>query len=110
MSNESAEKPEALRARVEAALREVIDPELGLNVVDLGLVYRIEVQGAAVEVDLTMTTAACPLGEQIQLDAQQRVAAVPGVERAEVRLVWDPPWRPERMLPAARARLGWGEE
>ncbi len=100
-------KDESLRERIEAALREVIDPELGLNVVDLGLVYRIEVSGGAVEVDLTMTTAACPLGEQILLDAQQRVEAVPGVEHARLRLVWEPAWRPERLSPSARERLGW---
>jgi len=100
-------RTETLRAGVEAALREVIDPELGINVVDLGLVYRIEVNGGAVEVDLTMTTAACPLGEQILLDAQQRVEAVPGVEHAMLQLVWEPAWRPERMSPAAQERLGW---
>ncbi len=89
-------------------LRQVIDPELGINVVELGLVYRIEVQGSRVEVDLTMTTAACPLGEQIVMDAQRRVGRVPGVERAHVQLVWQPPWSAELMSAEAKRLLGWG--
>jgi len=100
---------EALRARAEEALRAVIDPELGIDVVDLGLVYRLEAKGDAVEVDLTMTTAACPLGEQILLDARQRLAGVPGVGRAEVKLVWEPKWTADRMSAAARRQLGWDE-
>jgi metal-sulfur cluster biosynthetic enzyme len=89
------------------ALRDVIDPELGLDVVALGLVYAVEGDGPRVRVDLTMTTAACPLGEQLAAEAEERVRAVPGVCEAEVRLVWDPPWGPERMTAAARAALGW---
>ena len=97
-----------LRARVEEALRGVIDPEIGLDVVELGLVYGVEVQGGAVRIDLTMTTPACPLGEHIQRDAEQRVRALAGVTDAVVRLVWDPPWSPARMTDAARRLLGWG--
>lgn len=96
-----------LRERITTALRAVIDPELGLDVVDLGLVYGIDVEGDAVRVQLTMTTPACPLGEHIVRDAKARLAAVEGVATAHVDLVWEPPWSPERMSDAAKEALGW---
>jgi metal-sulfur cluster biosynthetic enzyme len=99
---------EALLARVEAALREVIDPEIGLDVVELGLVYGVELDPhGQVRVRLTMTTPACPLGEHIAADAEARVASVEGVSRVDVELVWDPPWTPERLSASAKATLGW---
>lgn len=103
MSNEPADTKE----RVLSALRAVIDPELGLDVVELGLVYGVEVEGSAVRVALTMTTAACPLGEQIAHDAEERVRELPGVDSVVVDLVWDPPWTPDRMSERARDALGW---
>ena len=101
--------PDELRERVMDALHRVIDPELGIDVVELGLVYGLVVSGSSVQIDLTMTTPACPLGEQIMLEAQERVGAVPGVTDVAVKLVWDPPWTPDRMSTAARAALGWSE-
>lgn len=89
------------------ALRQVIDPELGLNVVDLGLVYGVRIQGTQVHVELTMTTAACPMSEQIVEEAEFSLRYVPGVTEAAVELVWDPPWGPERMSDRAREILGW---
>jgi len=106
MADSQAEE-DALRARVTETLREVIDPEIGMNVVDLGLVYGVEIEGARVRVALTMTTPACPLGEQIVRDAEERLRALARVEAADVRLVWEPPWGPERMSEAARKTLGW---
>lgn len=95
--------------RVRDALRGVIDPELGLDVVALGLVYGIVVgEGGEVEVKLTMTTPACPLGEQIVEDAERRLRAVEGVRSARVELVWEPAWTPELMSAEARHALGWG--
>lgn len=85
----------------------MLDPELGISVVDLGLVYRLEADAGAIDVDLTMTTPACPLGEHIARQAEARLAALPGVTHATVRLVWEPPWTAERMSPAAREALGW---
>lgn len=106
----SANPPEPeLRSRALAALHDVIDPELALDVVDLGLVYRLEVRGGTVELDLTMTSPACPLGDQIVHDAEERLGALDGVDAVDVRLVWDPPWSPERMSPAARRAMGWGD-
>jgi metal-sulfur cluster biosynthetic enzyme len=105
--SESSTGAEPTLARVLEVLREVIDPELGLNVVDLGLVYGAEVHANRVHVRLTMTTAACPLGEQIVEEADARLRALPGVSDVHVELVWDPPWRPERMSQAAKRALGW---
>lgn len=100
--------PGPLREQVMAALKLVDDPEVGINVVDLGLVYGVEVAEGRVRVELTMTSPACPLGEQIVCDAEERIRALPGVAAAQVDLVWEPTWTPERMSPAAKAQLGWG--
>ncbi|MFN2308517.1 MAG: metal-sulfur cluster assembly factor [Gammaproteobacteria bacterium] len=106
MNADSQELPEL--ETVQAALRTVIDPEVGINVVDLGLVYGVDLAPGRVDVDLTMTTPACPLGEMILDDARQALgAALPAGTRIELRLVWDPPWGPERLSEAARRQLGW---
>lgn len=90
------------------ALLHVIDPEVGINIVDLGLVYRIEVTDGQIEVDMTMTTAACPLGPQLREEAESAIRRhLPKAESIVIRLVWDPPWTPERMSPRARTELGW---
>lgn len=101
------EPADDLRARALDALRGVIDPEIGLDIVELGLVYDVEVRGANVFVRMTMTTPACPMGESIVADADLQLRAVDGVDDVAVDLVWDPPWTPERMSPAAREMLGW---
>jgi metal-sulfur cluster biosynthetic enzyme len=93
---------------VREALRQVDDPEAGMNIVDLGLVYRIEVAADAVHVDLTMTTAACPMADMITDQARDVIAAiVPAGTAIEVRLVWDPPWTPDKMTGVAREHFGW---
>jgi metal-sulfur cluster biosynthetic enzyme len=79
------------------ALRGVIDPELGLSVVELGLIYGIVVTGGAVEVTMTLTARGCPLHDVMAEWVRAAVRRVPGVERVEVRLTFDPPWTPERM-------------
>ena len=90
------------------ALRTVNDPEVGMNVVDLGLVYGVEVDGADVSVRLTMTSPACPLGDVIVENAAAVIrAAAPGARKVDIALVWDPPWTPDRMSEAARAKFGW---
>lgn len=89
-------------------LHNVIDPELGINIVDLGLVYKAEIRDGHAHVVLTMTTAACPLGESIAEEAQRAIRqSVPGVTAVSVDLVWEPPWQPSMMSAAARERLGW---
>ncbi|MDP3084854.1 MAG: metal-sulfur cluster assembly factor [Rubrivivax sp.] len=93
---------------VRDALRLVDDPEAGMNIVDLGLVCDIEVTAQAVRIDLTMTTAACPMAEMIVEQACDAVAAaLPAGTALDIRLVWDPPWTPERMSGLARERFGW---
>jgi len=90
------------------ALKEVIDPELGVNIVDLGLVYRAARTADAIEVALTMTTPSCPLGEMLVEQAEQalhaRFSEVPSIR---VELVWDPPWCADRMSEDGRRQLGW---
>lgn len=90
------------------ALYTVIDPEVGMNIVDLGLVYGVEISASVVHVDLTMTSPACPMGEMILDDAHQALAAlVPASIEIDLNLVWDPPWSPDRMSEYARKHFGW---
>jgi metal-sulfur cluster biosynthetic enzyme len=94
-------------ADVREVLREVVDPELGINIVDLGLVYGIEISGADVSITMTMTTPACPLREYIQDLVQTAVTdSLPDVSSVSVTFVDDPPWSEEMMSDAARGRLG----
>jgi metal-sulfur cluster biosynthetic enzyme len=88
------------------ALRDVKDPELGINVVDLGLVYTIQTHEDQVDVEMTLTTPACPAGPQIIHDATAALQKLEGVAKANVRLVLTPPWSPDRMTDAARDELG----
>lgn len=98
----------ALIERVRDALRGVVDPEAGINIVELGLVYRIEWRDHTVEIDLTMTSPTCPMGEMIEDEARQAVAAVlPDGVVPDLRIVWSPPWGPERMSDKARTHFGW---
>mgnify|MGYP001766183057 CR=1 FL=1 len=91
-----------------AELRRVIDPEVGMNIVDLGLVYRVDVARDVVAIDMTMTSPACPMGDMM-VDEVKAVldAIVPPGMRTEVRLVWSPPWEPSRMSEAARKHFQW---
>ena len=92
------------------ALREVVDPELGMNIVDLGLVYGVEVRESHVSVTMTMTTRACPMTMHLKSTAESAIFHhVSGVQTVEVSIVWDPPWSPEMVADEARRRLGWGE-
>lgn len=88
------------------ALREVRDPEVGVNIVDLGLIYAIDARDNIVELEMTLTTPACPAGPQIIRDAVTALERVPGVSKANVRVVLTPPWTPDRMSDAARDELG----
>jgi metal-sulfur cluster biosynthetic enzyme len=90
-------------------LREVVDPELGINVVDLGMVYRVDCGPSHVRVDLTMTTSTCPMAKQIAEDARAAVQKHFPEVLVAVELVWAPPWDPSRMSPAAKKELGWSD-
>ncbi|WP_428827074.1 metal-sulfur cluster assembly factor [Azonexus sp. IMCC34842] len=89
-------------------LRVVVDPEVGVNIVDLGLVYNVAVSPAAVKVDLTMTSPACPLSDLVIADAEAALhAALPETCAVSIDLVWNPPWDPTMMSDKARENLGW---
>jgi len=89
------------------ALREVCDPEIPVNIVDLGLVYDVKVdEGKTVQMTMTLTTPGCGMAQQIALTAKQRILRIPGVAQASVTVVWEPRWDPSRMSPAAKQRLG----
>ena len=88
------------------ALRQVIDPEIGCNIVDLGLIYSVAISGGKVSVKMTLTTHGCPMHESIAQGVQTALLGLEGVEEAEVEIVWDPPWNPEMMSEHGRAAVG----
>ena len=98
--------PVALKEQVIEALREVHDPELGINIVDLGLVYGVELEGDTVHVTYTLTTMGCPIGPLIEAQIQQVVADIPAIEHVDAEMVIRPPWSPEMMSDEAKAALG----
>ena len=90
------------------ALHGVEDPELGMDIVELGLFYETEIEGANVKVIRSLTSMGCPAGAMIQESIHDAVAALPGVEQVEVELTFDPPWTPDRMSEDAKFILGFG--
>jgi metal-sulfur cluster biosynthetic enzyme len=92
--------------QVKLALRKVKDPELNLNIIDLGLVYEIGVDGSDVDIDMTLTSPGCPAGPQIMGDVERVVKAMPGVAAVNINLVWQPFWSPEKIEPRVRAYMG----
>lgn len=99
--------PEELREPIIAALRTVHDPEIPVNLYDLGLIYRIEIApNGDVAIDMTLTAPGCPVAGMMPLMVKRAVEQVEGVGEVEVHLVWDPPWNPERMSDEARLQLG----
>jgi len=87
-------------------LRAVIDPELGCNIVDLGLIYHVAIEGSKVSVVMTLTTPGCPMHESIRRGAQNALMNLAGVSDADVEVTWDPPWNPSLMTEAGRAATG----
>jgi len=96
------------RAEIVNALHTVEDPELGMDIVELGLFYDVEIDGPKVKVIHTLTSMGCPAGPMIQEDIVRTAREVPGVEDVEIELTWDPPWTPERMSDDAKFILGIG--
>lgn len=102
------DEPESeVHGQIREALQGVTDPELGVNIVDLGLVYGIEVEDGQARVTMTLTSPGCPAGEQILAGAQHGAESVEGIEAAEVNLVWKPFWTPDRIDPKVRAAMGY---
>ena len=90
------------------ALRGVEDPELGMDIVELGLVYDVEVVGPRVKVLYSLTSTGCPAGPLIQQNVEETVSAMPEVEDVQTELTWDPPWTPDKMSDDAKFILGFG--
>lgn len=87
-------------------LRRVKDPELNLNIVDLGLIYDVQTEGSTVRVDMSLTSPGCPSGPEIMGEAEQQLRELPGVTDVVMNLVWTPPWTPDRIEPRVRAYMG----
>lgn len=110
-----AEKPQGVSAgepggetyeAVIDALREIFDPEIPVNIYDLGLIYGVEVDEGHVHINMTLTTPHCPVAESMPMEVELRVGSVPGVGVVDVNLVWDPPWDASKMTDEARLELG----
>ena len=89
------------------ALRKVIDPEIGINIVDVGLIYRVDVSDTQVDVDYTLTSPGCPLAETIKLDIEKYVGEVADKRKVNAQLIWSPPWNIDFMSEEARLELGY---
>jgi FeS assembly SUF system protein len=94
------------RDQVIEALRKVYDPEIPVNIYDLGLIYEVTLKGAAAEIRMTLTSPNCPVAETLPLDVRDAAVTIDGVESADVKVVWDPTWTPEMMSEAAQLELG----
>lgn len=90
------------------ALKLVVDPELGVNVVDLGLIYDVAITNEDITITMTLTTTGCPLHESMVEAVRHVVQMIDLTKTVDVKLVWEPPWTPERLTPAAKQMLGWG--
>ena len=95
-----------LEDQVVKAMETCFDPEIPVNIYELGLVYRLEIVGSKVDVDMTLTSPACPVAGTLPGELEQKIAGVVGVEQCTVGVVWDPPWTKDRMAEGARLQLG----
>lgn len=97
---------EITEEQIKQTLRQVIDPEVGINIVDLGLIYGIEITDDSIHLEMTMTTRACPMGEMIREQAEAALrTAFPGAKSVDIKMVWSPPWNPDMMSEEARKKL-----
>lgn len=103
---DAGEPGDDLYEAVIEALKEIYDPEIPVNIYHLGLIYGVEVDEGHVHINMTLTTPHCPVAESMPGEVELRVGSVPGVGVAEVELVWDPPWDPQKMTDEARLELG----
>jgi len=88
------------------ALKKVIDPEMGINIVDLGLIYNVGIKSGIVNVDMTLTSPGCPIAPQLMAESEESIIKVKGVKKVNIEFVFDPPWTPEKMSDEARMELG----
>ena len=106
VSSEAESPSEGLEDKVREALKNVHDPELGINIVDLGLVYGVDVQGDTVHISYTLTTMGCPIGPLIEAEIKQFLSGMEGISKVDAELVLRPPWTPDMMSEEAKAALG----
>lgn len=104
--NPSESHPPPTEEQVYQVLRNCHDPEIPVNIVDLGLIYDVRVSNDRVDVKMTLTTQGCGMGGYIAADAEEQIRTLPGVREASVEVVWDPPWNPNMISPAGRKILG----
>ena len=98
---------ESLKEIASMLLQNVLDPELGISIVDLGLVYGVEIADSTLKVTMTLTTPGCPLHDTLTDAVQRTLERTPGIEKVQVDLVWQPAWSPERITPEGKRLLGW---
>ncbi len=91
-----------------ATLKKCYDPEIPINIIDLGLVYDVNIEGDLIGVKMTLTAPGCPASTYISQDVKRKLEAMPGVKKANVVIVWEPPWSPEMMSETAKKQFGWG--
>jgi metal-sulfur cluster biosynthetic enzyme len=104
----TAEAAGDIRERIKDALRVVVDPEIGFNVVDLGLIYDVAVDSGIARVLMSTTTRGCPAADYLKDGAQEAVSNVSGIDAVEVTMTYDPPWTPDMMSEEAKSQLGFG--
>ena len=105
-ANTNSSPQQVSEDQVKLALRRVKDPDLHLNIVDLGLIYGVRVDGSTVNVDMTLTSPACPSGAELTAGVEKEVGAIEGVEKVQVNIVWTPFWTPDKIELRVRAYLG----
>jgi FeS assembly SUF system protein len=98
--------PEDLEEQVIDALREVYDPEIPVNIYELGLVYAVEAKSSKVVIRMTLTSPGCPVAGSLPIEVEARLTGIPGVQSVKVELVWDPPWNPDMISEAGKLQLG----
>ena len=98
--------PEAIKSQVVAALKTCYDPEIPVNIYELGLIYDVDVSNNVVHIKMTLTSPACPVAGSLPPEVERKVRTIPGVGDAKVEVVWDPPWKPEMMSESAKLQLG----
>ena len=105
--NDTSDKDAELKERIISALKEIYDPEIPVNIYDLGLIYRIDIdENAIVHLDMTLTAPGCPVAQTFPIQVADAIRAVEGVEDVVLEMVWDPPWSVERMTEEAKVTLG----
>ncbi len=106
-TNEAPSGPESIRDRVIEVLHSVYDPEIPVDIYELGLIYEVKVdEGGATAIRMTLTSPMCPAAEELPPEVESKARGVPGVTSVQLDLVWDPPWNPDMMSEAARLDLG----